>query len=110
MLFGVVHGGVRDHKTVSMDVDVPKTAMKRVRFDDNGNLPGLWGAAKKQVLLGPAYVEPPDLANPKEVLHMLQDLRFFYDKRYNWFHAMVCANEDMTTNTQAGLTRFVEQG
>jgi len=93
-----------------MDVDVPKTAMKRVRFDDNGNLPGLWGAAKKQVLLGPAYVEPPDLANPKEVLHMLQDISFSYNKRYNWIHAMVRANKDMTTNTQAGLTSFVEQG
>ena len=110
MSFRVVDGGVRDHKTVSMDLDVPKTSMKRVRFDDKENLPGLWVAAKKQVLLSPAYVEPPDLADPKEVLHMLQDLRFFYNKRYNWFHAMVRANEYMTTNTQAGLTSFVEQG
>ena len=110
MSFRVVDGGVRDHKTVSMDLDVPKTAMKRVRFDDKENLPGLWGAAKKQVLLGPAYVEPPDLADPNEVLHMLQDQRFFYNKRYNCFYAMVRANKDMTTNTQAGLTSFVEQG
>ena len=103
---------------MNMEVDLPPASLKRgaAAFDGNqGGMPGLWTAAKKQMLEAPPYVAPPEQVDGAAILRMLQDRQDNIRKRYNsgrhaWIAQMVRANALMTTNTQAGSAARAQQG
>ena len=110
----------RKHLAMDMNIAVDPTpaSLKRgaAAFDANvKDMPGLWTAAKKQMLEAPPYVAPPEQVDGPAILRMLQDRQDNIRKRYNsgrhaWIAQMVRANALMTTNTQAGSAARAQQG
>jgi len=101
-----------------MDVDPSPASLKRGAAALDGDLdgmPGLWAAAKKQMLEAPPYVAPLEEVDGAAILRMLQDRQDFVRKWYSsgrhaWIAEMVRANALMNANIQAARAVRAQQG
>ena len=100
-----------------MDVGMHEASLKRgaaALDEDAGKVPGLWAAAKKQIL-APALVEDNLLEDDAATLSMLQDQGIFIRKWYKykrnrWIAEMIRIISQMTANSQGGRSTRAQCG